>query len=370
MKNGFMHLIETVLGFLNQNRKLINFMVLMSILLSILPPSIVHLPQLGLDPSWQLVLQYAGEKGFKFGEDFIFTYGPLGFLSTRVDFEINKTLLLIFDIFIGIQILCVFRLISQQYHAIAVILFGLGYWSMAGLHTSHLNFTLLFLSLFWTKLYLEQNKWIHLILFSVLNSISWFIKLNTGLIGVFFSIVLVFAYRFTKKNPNVKDGFVLIFHILFLASLAIYFNIHFGAYVSNGLEIVRGYSDAMHYLAKPLFIVYGFLFCFLLSIILFQNLKTLTGSLYATAVLAVFLLNYFILFKQAFVRADQHVYTFFQVMPMLSIIFMFFSEQKFFQKQMGIFTFIASIVGLWVTSYHWKFNRRCFAIRSIYCVVE
>lgn len=37
--------------------------------------------QIGVDPSWQAVLQIAGAHGFHFGRDLVFTYGPLGFLA-------------------------------------------------------------------------------------------------------------------------------------------------------------------------------------------------------------------------------------------------------------------------------------------------
>jgi hypothetical protein len=39
-------------------------------------------PALGLDLSWQLVLEYAVEHHFQFGADIVFTYGPLGFVRT------------------------------------------------------------------------------------------------------------------------------------------------------------------------------------------------------------------------------------------------------------------------------------------------
>jgi hypothetical protein len=37
-------------------------------------------PDLGIDPAWCAVLSWAHERGLQFGQDIVFTYGPLGFL--------------------------------------------------------------------------------------------------------------------------------------------------------------------------------------------------------------------------------------------------------------------------------------------------
>ena len=41
-------------------------------------------PAAGLDPSWMLASEHAAQAGLVFGRDFIFTYGPLAFLSTHL----------------------------------------------------------------------------------------------------------------------------------------------------------------------------------------------------------------------------------------------------------------------------------------------
>jgi hypothetical protein len=43
-----------------------------------------HPPSPDLDPSWMAVLAYAAEKNLQFGRDIVFTYGPLGHLTTIV----------------------------------------------------------------------------------------------------------------------------------------------------------------------------------------------------------------------------------------------------------------------------------------------
>lgn len=56
-------------------------LALWALLVLVQPPLF---PEGGLDPSWVLANEYAANHGFLFGRDFIFTYGPLGFLSTHL----------------------------------------------------------------------------------------------------------------------------------------------------------------------------------------------------------------------------------------------------------------------------------------------
>lgn len=47
---------------------------------------------MSLDPSWQLTLNYAYLNNMEWGKDFVFTFGPLGFLSTKFLWGVNKWL--------------------------------------------------------------------------------------------------------------------------------------------------------------------------------------------------------------------------------------------------------------------------------------
>jgi hypothetical protein len=60
-----------------------------------LPATFTVLPDMGLDPSWQISLQLAAIQDKDFGREFVFTYGPLGYLLIHA--AVNKFVLLLFD---------------------------------------------------------------------------------------------------------------------------------------------------------------------------------------------------------------------------------------------------------------------------------
>src|SRR5688572_12849853 len=51
------------------------------------PPWRVGMPTTSLDPSWVMVFQHAFAKGWTFGEDIVFTYGPFGFAMVPQYYE-------------------------------------------------------------------------------------------------------------------------------------------------------------------------------------------------------------------------------------------------------------------------------------------
>src|ERR1041384_5686999 len=63
---------------------------------------------LGIDDSWAMTLNDALLKNREWGEDIIYTYGPLGFLATRIGLGISRYFFLLFDIFITINFFFVF----------------------------------------------------------------------------------------------------------------------------------------------------------------------------------------------------------------------------------------------------------------------
>jgi hypothetical protein len=59
-------------------------------LIYFIPFPIFFAPSTGLDPSWRISLNMAIDKGLIFGKDIVFTYGPLGYLETRIPELVSK----------------------------------------------------------------------------------------------------------------------------------------------------------------------------------------------------------------------------------------------------------------------------------------
>src|SRR5579862_1484648 len=59
---------------------------------------------LNVDPSWQALLVYARKTGMQFGQDFVFTHGPLGYLSIECFSPYAPVARLFFEVAFGVVI--------------------------------------------------------------------------------------------------------------------------------------------------------------------------------------------------------------------------------------------------------------------------
>lgn len=279
----------------------------------ICPRSIYALPGLSLDPSYILALSYFTEQGFNFGNDIVFTYGPLNYLATRLGInELHQNIYLLANVIIvGLAAYFSFRVLSislknKHYYFCAIfiaslILFPIGY---------DLNF-LLFIIYFASVIEFSRVfkfRFLYIALFC--STLSYYIKVNTGIILYLHLLAssVFFLWINSEKSNRIK---ILIFPCVVL--LIMFFiispllNVNDYNYLKYSLDIISGYNENnvfvpekidILFLALNLFISISILFSDALNNYKYNVINTL--YVFITAVFAIF-----ILFKQSIVRADQ-----------------------------------------------------------------
>ena len=76
------------------------YFILFFIASLIIPRHIFNTPSFGLDASWQIAINLAIKENLKFGKDFIFTYGPWGFLATSLPQFVSSYFIVPFFLYI------------------------------------------------------------------------------------------------------------------------------------------------------------------------------------------------------------------------------------------------------------------------------
>ncbi len=165
----------------------------------------------GLDPSWVYAINYAADKGLVFGEDIIFTYGPLGYLLTTMGFENNTWLTFSFQLLLhaSLVILTVIKLCSLKSFLQQLILF----------------IGLCFFYLLATGLGVPPEYQILLLLFTLLSNELLLpvqkIRQQAIFLGVFSGFAL-----FTKFTISVCTFVVILIFLSFRAYQAIEHKLH------------------------------------------------------------------------------------------------------------------------------------------------
>lgn len=276
----------------------------------------VYAPSLHVDPSWNVILEYAAAHNFQFGRDIVFTYGPLGFLNT----SFSQGLLVPQRILIAI--------------AWGVIVA----WSATGL-ARQIPGMMKFAFLIWFLVFfpgtIDQPPFLvmayccmiltgdvdkqkgaaatFLIVLALLSLIK-FTFFMAATVGIAICIILQICKRNVKTAAIIAMFFGTIFLALWLATGQQLVNL--GPWIKGSLEISSGYTEAMSVLPKMNVLVAcaaaGALF--LVALLVIARTAQLSMSLVGTLLTTT--LFVFLTWKLSFVRADVwHVYNYIFFLP-------------------------------------------------------
>ncbi|HLF51744.1 hypothetical protein [Flavobacterium sp.] len=274
-----------------------------------------------LDPSWALTLNFANIKDLTWGKDFAFTYGPLSYLSTRIGWGENKFSFLLFDIFYAINLFSLFFIsFKNAINKYIVIIFIALVVIYTPTYLGGANALVMFMFLiFWIRQNIEKPKVIFYLTQILLLVLLFYIKFNTGLISFVLYYVSLFYIGFFKKDKISTVAIFAIVPIILITLFAQLLNVDIVKYIASGYQIVSGYNDVMYLVdinLVNLVETHTLSLLFILSGTLFLTLKTIKekGNFYKNSVVfSLFAIGIFVLYKQAFVRADiGHILEFFK----------------------------------------------------------
>lgn len=271
-----------------------------------------------LDPSWSLALSYANENNFVWGKDIAFTYGPLGYLSTRIGWGINRNILLLFDVFYFLNFIYIFYYTFKNalnkivaLLIIVAVTLTIPYFLGGGI-----ALILFMFLIFWLKLSIDKPKIIYFLIQTIFIVLLFFIKFNTGLIsfGLFY-IGLTYLFIF-KKYQRERLVILALFPIILVLFLCYPLNVSLFEYIISGFYIVTGYNEIMH-IDDPVhesYLITAVIFILLsVTFLIVKYFKDKVNFFRNLVVLGFFSICIYVLYKQAFVRADLgHILEFFK----------------------------------------------------------
>ncbi|MEJ1240032.1 hypothetical protein WBG78_17965 [Chryseolinea sp. T2] len=291
----------------------------------------------GLDNSWQMALQMATQKGMVFGDDIVFTYGPLAFFSTRCPINMPRLIVVCCDLFVMANI--VYILLGPLKKASALEIF--------------IVFCALFLLDFfvidWTPTVymilgyylinnLEKQNSLEIAIAAFLSLVIFFVKLNFGLFSILmFSLYAAYVLAFFQHWRNYMLLLLVAYVGAFIASLYL-LKVDLVGYLANSIEIVKGYQAAMYFGISDQNLFYlkaasilSFVLAGLLVIDFVFFFKKVNWKINRSEVIVFLQILFkaffiastcYVLFKQSFVRADiGHFPTFFKfVVPLMGML--------------------------------------------------
>jgi hypothetical protein len=284
-------------------------------------------PPLELDPSWHVALEYATEHHLQFGTQIVFTFGPLGFLSTRTSLGHLLGARLAFAFFWAALVALAATTLAKRLRG--WVRYAFLAWLVIFTLSEGLDQTAFFVMAYGALLLIVDNRrqrWQSpaLVLAFIVLSLIKFSFLIAALASL--ALVLVCWVRQRKIRNTIvlalaaPAGFVAGWIALGQSPS------HLVLWLRHGLELASGYSAAMNLVPKP-----PVLWAALAALVLF------TGAWVASAVRVrggfltwacrITLAQYvFFAWKEGLTRSgDWHTYVFLWFLP-LGVAFLFLEE--------------------------------------------
>lgn len=261
----------------------------------------------GIDAGWQWIVNHAAEKGWAWGSELVFTYGPLGWLLNPQDVGAHLFLAAAFSLALQILILWVLlRGLLEKYprfSASAVLSFSV-LWLLGANFGRRPEGTIVLVVILLCLDAVEGESVFSAALIGLLTALCVLIKASLGVSCLALLLLMILlSFRGKLRYSAAAGGGAFLLGLSFLLS-AEFDSI--GALVSwlhHSLEIISGYSTAASILGPRgvLLLCFGFLLLFLLALAL------LSRNRQDFRFLALFLLvPLLISFRLAFVRQDGH----------------------------------------------------------------
>ena len=308
-------------------------------------------PQTNLDPSWKIAIHLATKFDLVFGKDFVFTYGPLGILYTRLPIAVPKIVYLLFDAFFLFNLLFILNaVVKKGFNIMRGIFLGIALIIVTyeGAEQWYFFFFLFHLLTFQK----QPDKIAHLFLAALLSIICFYIKLSLGVIALVIFITLISYLSLRKKIHWLRGVMILTIFFIALTLSGWVLNVDIPGYIKGSLQIINAYNDSMFTQGDPayepfLYAVFSVLFSFI-SYVIYRFAKCLLEKTFLSqldefmvyGILGLFL---FVLFKNGVVRYGGHVYMFFRgIVFFTSLLYLFApSPQK---KLLAIYSWILLVI--------------------------
>ncbi|WP_090337658.1 hypothetical protein [Dyadobacter koreensis] len=305
-------------------------------------------------------------QGLTFGKDWVFTYGPLGFLSTRVPAYIGITPLILYDIFTAGVLVYILRYTFKELNN-TVKWFVVPYLIMMSTHNSETTFQLFTFFIFLVFHHYRTKSLFSLALATGISVLIFFIKLNLGIVASVILYCHLFLNIFSDKKSWIKMISFFGFHVLVTTLLGQILHVDLINYVRGALSIINNYNDAMfsvdfiNLTARYAYfnVAIASVIIITLAIFFIYSLPTILKSHSDIFILLVMLFAWYLGFKQGFTRFGfaGMSYPFFYGALFVGIAYLFI-QNPILKKRLGdvfmVFLFVSPFVS---TGLGFSFNK-------------
>lgn len=279
----------------------------------------------GLDSSWWQALFLAIQKGEVFGRDFVFNYGPLGYLNLKtIGPNVSKWFILAIEIFTLFHYVSFWKALCEKFPKHGWYLTGLMLFLLYPFGSlGDFSFTYLFFVCFWLFQSFQKKSITPLIIAGISVILIFFVKLNLNLVAYILYIVTIVWGVIIKRINSLNAFWAILFVTFGIFATAKILHVDLIGYIKSTIWLIDSYSEAMSvflYTKKELlfFASIEILIGFFMVYFIFKNISFDPITLYFSPVIG---LLFFLTHKQAHTAiSPPNEYGFFNLIPWLILL--------------------------------------------------
>jgi len=264
-------------------------------------------PSYTLDGSWAISINLAIKNRLTWGENYVFSYGPWGFLATGLKQYAPAVAILLFRSMLFIQLVVICQRLFSFFSVNNV-------WSIlvtiALLLMIHnfliMDFSMYMLlsTLFWICQAMRTGRYFPAILAMLMSSIMLFVKLDTGIVINFLFCLLLTYHIFWARN--LRYLILLATYCALIIGFAYLTRISLIKYIGSAWHVVNAYNDAMYVINKPWIATIAIFSIICVALIIVDNWRAIISGdrTKNLLVICLILVSIYVFFKHAFVRGE------------------------------------------------------------------
>jgi hypothetical protein len=300
------------------------------------PPLFYNQPVPGLDTSWNIAIHLAYKYRLVFGKDFVFTYGPLGMLETRLPISVNFWVYLLFDAYLLTSFALVIKSIFRDHFNAPSLLFIFVTVAL-GMYKFQDQWYFLFFCYFLFH-FLRKGGTGAIVQAALLSVVCFYFKVSLGMTAIFFFLTGI-TYALVFKKTTLRFFLILLVsYFIGIVLLAQLLRVDLKGYLTTSLQLINDYNDAMFrplesgyaiFLVAALSILFIALGWFIAHAIGYIRKREWRQSPDELFIFGMVTLGLFVSFKASFVRSDAHMHMFFKgAAPFIGLFYLFNSGKQ------------------------------------------
>lgn len=343
----------------NKLQLYIQYFFIVFFIFLLFPAFFYKLPEEGIDPSWNIAIHLAHKYQLIFGKDFVFTYGPLGILSSRLPITINLFVYLLFDLYFLITLFFILKASMKNHFGYGLVLF-IFLSFIIGMYEGLDQWYFVFF-LFYLFSFLREPKSIaYIIQAALLSIICFYFKVGLGITAIVIFLITISYAALRKKISLIRLGAILFLYVLVIWIISLLLHVNLEGYIVNSLHLIDAYNDAMFRPLGNIYMVFIYMALLIISVIAFWIIyrivvsisrKQIVQNLDELFIYGIVALSAFVVFKSGFVRADTHIYQFFKSIGLIVTFLYLHAPEKSGKRIAAICCWVVLAISSWSVNF-------------------